>query len=169
LLPSPDGLHEPCFQSGRHSFVLQRGAGDDLAGPDAGCRSGRSHLLPAIPKGSKVVFSQFTPIPIPEGVSIVVYGKIGFGGEVRSIHEVFTLAEVEDRFFVVGDCLSFYRTDIGDFLPGDDLFQVTIRDHPPAEEPPADAPQPAEAKPQSSPPGKRPVSSQWFWQNPDQT
>jgi hypothetical protein len=127
------------------------------------------HLLPAIPKGSKVVISQFTTLPIPTGMSIVVYGKIGFGGEVRSFHQVFTLTAVEDRFFVVGDYLSFYRTDDGHFLPADGLFEVAIR-----REQLADGPPPAEAKPQNPPPANRPAgkprpSSHWFWQNPHRT
>jgi hypothetical protein len=167
LVYNPDDL--PHFYDQGTAAIWRDQLGDSPARPFG---ETRQVLVPEIPKGAKVAVLRFTALPIPSGFSIIVVGEIGHGRASRPFHQCFTLAAVQDRFFVVGDYLTLFGQIDAEFVPPDSLFEVDgRRAHPegqgappPAAPPPA--PPAAEAKRPSSPPHPRPSSADAKPQNP---
>jgi hypothetical protein len=171
LVYSPDDL--PQFYDQEAAAIWRDQLGDAPASP---FDQTREVLVPDIPRGAKVAVLRFTALPIPSGFSIVVVGEIGHGGASRPFHQCFTLAAFQDRFFVVGDYLTFYGNIDREFVPPDSLFEVEGQKAPPYEDEalfPAAKPEPqpkapsADPKPQNPPPGpERPKShppGKWIW------
>jgi hypothetical protein len=64
-------------------------------------------LVPEIRRGSQVGISKFTVLPHEPGFSVVVYGAIVFAATSRLFHQFFALDDIDNRFFVITDYLTF--------------------------------------------------------------
>jgi hypothetical protein len=159
---NPDDL--PQFYDQDAAAVWRDELGDAPAAPFG---QAREVLVPDIPRGAKVAVLRFTALPIPSGFSIVVVGEIGDGGASRPFHQCFTLAAVQDRFFVVGDHLTFRGEVDGEFVPPDGLFEVDGRRAPPdGDEAPPPAPPAVDPRPQNAPPQQSAAAAEPKQQSP---
>jgi hypothetical protein len=124
LVYSPNEL---CMFYDQERAILWRDSlGDGAAVPFA-----PDLLVPEIRRGSQVGILKFTVLPQEQAFSVVVYGSIVFAATSKMFHQFFALVEIDARFFVVTDYLTFQRPQEAAGIEIDGLVLL-----------PRDAPQP---------------------------